>query len=989
MRPDLSSQSSGARSSSLTAPARSTARSLSALALSLVALSSLIFCSGCEDTARDVEPAASDRAARDQRSAEAEHGPREDHGPLPDQRPAVESCRFPADCPGGDCIEGVCWREEAQLCEGDEDCVAPARCLLDRGRRSCAEPCVESLSCPQPISACRTHFQCPWGMVCLEDRCINACATDLDCAAGGHCVEGVCEAYPTELFDAPPGPATATAGRLSVGIGVEAFDFPLGVSLGAYGGREGADTPYAISLGGSDRIFERQEVKAMAFDDGETRVLLLRIPLAWTSDFLRSLVAVELRALTGFNYLDQLLLFATHSHSQPARFWNLVPELRFEGLGYGRFSITLARRYARSIARAAQAAIEDLRPARVGHLLLDAVDPERRAHADRRPASPPSVDDRLLLLRVDELDGTPRGALIGFALHGTFLSGSWMSGDAPAGIERLFMEALSQQSGRPVEVLFANGNAGDLSPVGGGISQSHGKLQRVGQRVAELALPRFEEIESAPGRRLRHRTLRLPLSYDTLGYQRSPVEFADPNGELQLFGGFRCLVNERPWEEPAYPRDALGCAFNILKVYRAPVLQFTKTSLSVLQIGSLLLTTLPGEPSSALGLRLSQEVVAAAAERGREVESFNIGYAMDFLFYLLDEEDWLHGGYESSMQLWGWRIGRALVQRAVELAEALLDDAPASAARSPAPTWWPRLEEDEGPPLTEDPRGAGLLLEGSAPVWPRGSLQQLTWVGGHPGIDLPQLSLERWEGVEEGEGEEGEGEEGEWRPATHPDHGLPFDDRGFESLLHYQGDYEGDHRWALRWELPFSLPLGTYRLCARGRGGLDPANPRPYEVCGGAAELRPVTLLLHRVARAGDTLQLTLGYPHGPSTDSGGAPFTTLKATGHWLRHRVDAPLPGALRAYALLLSPPLTAPLTLFRAGESAPLLSLRPQEAPVTLSLVTSRNQEGGEERASVDWRGGQIEIPLTALELSEGEALSVEDPWGNSATLSIPGD
>ena len=67
---------------------------------------------------------------------------------------------------------------------------------------------------------------------------------------------------------------------------------------------------------------------------------------------------------------------------------------------------------------------------------------------------------------------------------------------------------------------------------------------------------------------------------------------------------------------------------------------------------------------------------------------------------------------------------------------------------------------------------------------------------------------------------------------------------------------------------------------------------------------------------------------------------------------------------------------------------LTTGPQEVPVALSLVTSRNQEGEEERTAVDWRGGQIEIPLMALQLGEGEALRVEDPWGNSATLSIPG-
>ncbi|MEE2644839.1 MAG: hypothetical protein VYD19_07885 [Myxococcota bacterium] len=960
---------------------------LRALCAALFFTSALSACEG-EESARE-KPSPSDRGAlsADRALGDADRG--RDQGTRADQRLARDqsvACEFPADCPDGDCVEGQCHSQRAQLCESDEDCEGEQVCLSERSLTRCVEPCVLTLSCPQPVSDCRNNsLQCPLGMVCLEDRCVNACATDLDCVEAGHCVEGVCEPFPAALFSSLRGAAESPAGVTSVGIGIEAFDFPVGVSLGAYGGRAGARTPYAVSLGASDRVFERQDVRALALDDGGDRVILLRLPLAWTSDFLRTLIALELQVLTrddahpdGVNYIDQLLLFASHSHSQPTRFWNLVPGLPFGSLGYGQFSYALARRYARSAARAAYRALQDLRPARLGHVIADEIDPAGEIHSDRRSASPPFVDDRILLLRVDELDGRPRAALVGFAIHGTFLDKSWVTGDAPGGIERIMTERLSQAAGHPVPVIFANGNAGDVSPRGDRtLSQGHGKLQRIGQLLAARTLGLFTEISSAEGVPFRYRTTRTPLSYDGLGYQRQPAEFADAQGNPYLFGGFRCLSTERGWEEPAYERDVLNCAFNLIDIYRAPVLQFAKTSLSALQIGDLILTTLPGEPSSALGVRLGEEVVAAAAARGETVESFNIGYAMDFLFYLLDEEDWLHGGYEASMQLWGWRIGRALVQRSVSLVERLLDETPDPVSRQPKPTWWPRLVEEE-PPLSEDPRGAGTRLESSPGPWQRGALITLSWIGGHPGVDLPQLQLER----------RGEGDT--WALVRDEESGLPLDDSGFHSLLIYEGDFEGNQRWSTRWELPFSLPIGEYRLCARGESGLSHATDAltGYEVCGEAATVEAVPLVVHEQRLEAGRLTVNLGYPQGPSNDDGQSAFERLAPSGHWLRHEVEATLPESLRRYALLLNPPVTGPLTLRRADDAltAPLI-LTPTLSAAHPRLVLSRSPEGVEREERVNaWIGGALEVDLSALGLAFGDRLQIEDAWGNSVEVEI---
>jgi len=876
--------------------------------------------------------------------------------------PTEARCDWPADCPEGDCSEGRC---------------------------------VEALG------SCRLNLQCPDRSVCLEERCIAACTYDSDCAQGGMCIEGVCMPSPPQLNEGEPLPALSSEGELLVGVGLSDFDYPVGVSLAGFGTRPGPRNPYTRSLGGSHSVWERQDVRAVALDSAGQVTLLVRLPLAWSTDYLRSLIALELSALLsaegddGINPLDELLIFATHSHSQPARFWNLVPNLNFGTLGYGSFSPSLTRAYARSAALAAHRALRARVPARLGWSLLDEADPERLIHSNRRGHANDILDDRLLALRFDDMSGAPLAAFVGFGVHGTHLMTPLVTGDAAGAIERHFTERLSARYERFVPAIFMNGNAGNISPRGDHVSsEGLGHLQALAALLWERYEPLFEGVRWEDSPEVKHKAWRVPVGYEVLGYGEDELPFLSLTDEPLYYGGFYCAPDERAPEEPSYEREELPCALVIHDIYHAPILQLQKTVLSALRLGSLILTTMPGEPSSELGLRVGELVEEDALRAGlNEPRSFNIGYAQDHHFYLLRSEDWLRGGYETQMGLWGWREGEHLIEQASALSAHLLGltELPDYGL---APTWWP-LEQLEDDLRLPSPSSASLeLLEQVSGTVSRGELAQLSWRGGDPAVDRPRVSL--WS-VAEGE---------ELSPTLHPESGLPINDEGLESVIKYEGDYEGEHRWSLALDLPLSLPVGRYLLKVTGQA------EEPY-----ALEGEPFTLsgrgglLLHHREDSGEDLTLDLSYAHAPSSDLGGV-FMGRAATGSLLRllsplSRDSESLSRStreLRDWRYLIGPPpLTAlQLTAYAPGveldergrsETSALLSreLIPTRAECAVELVTSRDVEGVEELQQITGRlCGRVvlssaELLSAGLSAGSGAQLVLHDSAGSWSALN----
>ncbi len=883
---------------------------------------------------------------------------------VPDMAPEPQPCTWPADCPMGDCIDGVCRNEIPQRCpDGDESlCDEGEVCGGFEEGYYCFTDCELDGSCWVRTRPCAAHVNCPGRMSCHDSFCINNCVTDVDCPENGYCLEGECTPYPDDLFTGDPPLPLGMPGQLYAGVGSARLDFPVGVSMAGYGGRPGPRTPYNVSLGGSDRVFEGQDVRVVVLTTDADILILVRLPLSWSTDYMSTLIALKLQALTGVNYHGKIITAATHSHSQPARYWNMVPGVGFGIFGYGRFSNEMVHRYTQSFAEGIADALDNLQPARFGWHLIDGFDPQHRVHSDRRGESPEFLDDRMLLWRVDDTDGNPIAGVVNFAMHGTHMEYPWVTADAPGGIEVVATERMSAAYNRNVPFLFINGNAGNASPRGDDASNvDWAKMQRVGHLAWNTIKTAFDDIETVADVHLEVVTRHVPIDYARLGYEDGEFRWNDES--VQEYGAFQCVSDSRGPNE-SYTDGELGCAINIQQFFGAPIPQMGKTLLTAARLDDLVITTLPGEPTSELGVELSELIEADADAEGHDIRVMQFGYSQDHHLYLLKQEDWFYGGYEAAQNLWGWRLGQLIIDESRMLAFQLFTDEKEDNTTGVKPTWWPNLEDVTVTPLPTAGTSGEMLVQPPAAMT-RGALFEAVWTGGHPGVDRPYVSLEL------------EGEDG-FETALRPG-GRPFDEEGFETLTIYRGDYQGDDTWAARWELPFDLPLGTYRLRMVGE-----SLSGPYDTTTEQFLLERATLQVHAVAVEGDTATISLGYPNGPSNDTGDNTFEALEMHGHWLRWGEEVDSPGNGRDWSFVLGGPLSpgAPLRVTIDGGGAAEVAI--EIAGQDVQLVTSRTADGEEGTTQIS---GWPTTRVAVAGLASGErALTLEDAFGNRVELQV---
>lgn len=898
---------------------------------------------------------------------------------------ALVECAWPADCPGGDCIDGECVTEPPPRCERRGECGEDDRCpdgqtCVDSfcrdvcpdgetcGGRSnsswCQRPCDVDRSCPRRPRPCATHRDCPVAMRCLGEegarRCVNACITDEDCPSDGWCYEGECVPFP-DIFDGAPAAPLAPEGRIYAGVGVVPLSYPLGVSMAGFGARAGPRNPYAFALGGSDRVFERQDVRVIALSTDEDLAILLRLPLCWSTDYLITRTALKVQAATGVDYSSKIITFGTHSHSHPGRFWNLAPEAGLGFAGFGTFSREMTERYSDSFAEAIIAALEDLRPARVGWHLNPAFDPERRIHSNRRSEFPHFTDDRMLVMRVEDHQGRPMAALVNLAIHGTHMNETWVTGDVAGGIEVVATERLSALAGRHVPVLFANGMAGNISPRGDdGTRVNWGKMQVIGHRVWPILKAGWDSAAPEVDPHLEVVQRRIPVDYDRLGYDRSVPEFRHAGRALE-YGGFQCAGMSRGLDEEPHVDGMLGCIFDLITLRGVPTVQAHKSVLSAFRLGDLVVTTLPGEPSSQLGEELTQFIKEDAAELGEgSIEVAHFGYANDHHLYLVLEDDWFRGGYEAGQSLWGWKLGRYFLESSQALARQLFTVEKESNATNVKPTIWPDLVDDTVIPTEGE--SPNVLVQPPEQLR-RGAMMELRWVGGHPGADQPNVALDFDAG-------------GGFGPAYR--NGLPFDHRGFETLTFYLGDFDGRHVWAVRWELPWDMPLGRYRVAIEGAHRVG-STDAPYRLESRSFVLRPAQLVAREVVLADGRLAAKINYPDGPSNDDGEAPFEQLEIAGHWLRLDPEARWDGPLKDWSFLLGP--AVPVGGLSATVNGAPTAVDGARDSLDRPLVVGRAADGSERTQNLQgWETTRVE-----LDARPGTVARIEDAWGNVALIT----
>lgn len=519
-------------------------------------------------------------------------------------------------------------------------------------------------------------------------------------------------------------PATARAGSMvsegavRAGASEVVIDMPVGTVLGGYQARSSRrnavdmrDVPSADVFAPSVGIETRSKAKALAITGGDETVVFISLDLPLNYD---AIVSDVERAL-GADFNGKVVVSTNHSHASPGQFTG-NPVI---SLGLGRFQRRMYQRVVDASVQAAREALMARVDARVGFAHEGMFDPMDRVSQDRREENDMlsggrRKDHDLYLLRVEARDGTPLALLHVFGVHGTVLGdeNAFASTEVTGAIER----AVEESFDRKVIVMHLQGAAGDVSPAGSGMLDCSGAaasaqcsdfahIEAVGRAArdviratwdrAGMALRDTLAIESVTravslGPDWRTFSIRdgaRRLEYAAFRRQRQP--------DMMIFGGAGEVLS--PIDEFNAPHGAGLCGSNsgplvpsaampgvsMLLPYRScidvqrggtfvlasgnlpeepsPYCATTRTQVTAVRLGDVMFATLPGEP-----LTLLADAVRARSPMPPE-RTVVVGYAQGHVGYLLTPEDWLQGGYEANINLWGPLEGEYLAEQTAAL----------------------------------------------------------------------------------------------------------------------------------------------------------------------------------------------------------------------------------------------------------------------------------------------------------------------------------
>lgn len=548
----------------------------------------------------------------------------------------------------------------------------------------------------------------------------------------------------------PPWAAPDEVTRIATATG--ALYAPLGISVAGQGQTLDDDSPrspLAKRFFATTSILDPPGVRVISLVRGDTRLILVQTDLfiIFGEYFLQ--VVERVRARTGVDLHESLVLMANHTHAGPARILDFIIGNAFAD----EFDAEIFEGAMASITDPIVAALQaEHVPVRFGHVAAQ----NAEMHRDRRCEDGEYTNDTMGILRFDAVDGGPVAVVVNYAMHGTVLSHrpAALSGDAPRFVELKVSEALE---GAPL-VLFAQSWAGDMAP-----GDPHGhvaspdapaarpvaqadRLEALGRSAAETVLAAWDGIAMVDDPPIGLRAHDAPFDWEAMGYQ-SQQDFPYPHGGVWC-GGTEdfCPGSER---EP-----------NMRACVPVPDLDLlpTQVRVSAARISDALMITLPGEPVTSLG--------EYALDRARELtgmeHAYLLGYAQEYAGYLVLPDDWAKGGYEAASNIFGPRQGVTVADAAASVAAQLIDPA-ADLAFEPRPRRQAAAVSATQEPYVPGPSiGAGAALEAPAAPGDDGVVR-FTWSGGDPWVDSPRVIIE------------GRSGDGEFQPLTIGDTPLDSD----------------------------------------------------------------------------------------------------------------------------------------------------------------------------------------------------------------------
>jgi len=608
-----------------------------------------------------------------------------------------------------------------------------------------------------------------------------------------------------------PLPELTEPAPFRIGTASGIMPVPLGIPTCGNMPAGGVGSPFVGNFSASTHIYQHPTIRTLAVEGGTSRLLFLRLDLIGTNTQVIERVTHDLSEVTGYDWSGRIIAGATHTHSSAGRLadgfiWSVLADSFFPEL----FESMISTMVDLSVE-----AILDMEPGRMGYGMAET----DQLHNDRRCENPELRDDRLHFLRFDRADSTPKALLLVHSVHGTVFGASQhlLSRDVVGGIEEKVKESFDS----PVEVLFFQAGAGDISPSGPAVDETgelpviphdFSRVEKIGQLAADAVQSVVWQIETSSEIGVASQSHYVPMGRDVIGYEDDEFPFE--------YGGAYCgtAVDADCWTgEPTPIEDLDKKCMDINWLAEgaghpgesAP----DRTLMTAALLGDVLLLTFPGEPVTQVLLNVEEGIRELFPEQETIVA---MGYAQDYIGYSTPEWDFYQGGYEASGAIWGPKQGDYLTELAVDIGSIMLDD-------SFQPTF-----EDMGPYPILKPGGAPYkpwysleaekIVTQPAAEAASGETVVFEFNGGDPWYLLPNVVLEKKV-------------DGEFLPVKRGN-GTVVDSLGYEiaSTVTYDPPYKDDKKgkeriFTWRFEMPTdrrvsatAFPLkGTYRFHVTGR----------------------------------------------------------------------------------------------------------------------------------------------------------------------------
>ncbi|MCC5927766.1 MAG: neutral/alkaline non-lysosomal ceramidase N-terminal domain-containing protein [Cyclobacteriaceae bacterium] len=388
-------------------------------------------------------------------------------------------------------------------------------------------------------------------------------------------------------------------------------------TLGGYGARMSKP---------AEGIHDDIRAKALVLKDGDKKFVMITADILGFPPNVRPMLAKKL-ASQGWSE-DHILLLPSHSHSSLEMF-ALNNKNVFNMPAIGIFQPQLLEFVLERLSTLIQQTESELADIKVGtaQMMLEGMNRNRRGAA--------SVDKELTVTRIDYLIGGPMAILVNWTAHPTIMDDKdmWVSGGWPGYLQR----ELEDWIGDEVVAMYYNGAVGDQSVIAREGVSHYEKAEYYGRRIARQAKAVYDQIELKNNASLKYAQFSVAL----------PAHKAHP--DFMKTGGKEYQLDE-----------------NKIQMLLEQVFPET-TQIPFLKIDDLLIIGVPGEMIAELGLELKNAMRKSGV-------AFPVigGIANEWISYILTEEEYHRGGYETSTSFYGPTLGSIIYEAIIEASEVFL-----------------------------------------------------------------------------------------------------------------------------------------------------------------------------------------------------------------------------------------------------------------------------------------------------------------------------